>query len=161
VPSNRGSMDMRNAQSSANLDEPSVDLQLAMQSILKQVIALDLEYGINHQAVANMAMIPMYAPYLIQGGADSIGMLLMYASEHYAAIQGFEASSAGILFYSWYDAQAGRLRMSAISRAFASPPFRCDCDFDASVKEIERDCLAEISSLYGPRKALSVWIRRF
>lgn len=68
----------------------------------------------------------------------------------------FEGGRAN--FYSWYDAQAGQLRFSAISAEICSLPFKCKYSVTNNEFEVIEDALSEVSSL-GRLGVLVVYVK--
>jgi hypothetical protein len=51
-------------------------------------------------------------------------------------------------FYSWYDAQSGQLRVSAIADDLCRLPFKCRYSITSDHLDVVEDVFSEISSLY-------------
>ncbi|MFD0726048.1 hypothetical protein ACFQ0E_10600 [Lysobacter brunescens] len=131
-----------------------------IDEVAEDVPALDLTSEINSQALTNMAMIPLCAPFADEENRDSFRDVLQAAFHYYAGLLDLSEHPHGFLFYAWVDAQASQLRISAINGSFSSPPFGCDCDFSASIDDIAADCTIRDHSLFGPRNRLAVWTQR-
>lgn len=108
------------------------DLKLWLDELSDEII-VDHSPSAGDQAIANMVTIGLSDKSLKDWGKEAFRDFILGCRDLY------ENKRAGraMLFYSWYDEQAGQLRFSSISSAHKSPPFQCDLEY------VELDFLIE------------------
>jgi hypothetical protein len=140
-------------------ERPRINAEHAIRQIAEQVRELDDIDHYNAQAIANMAVIGLTQSNFKLGESHSIADFLLKSADYYRSLATMK--NGDFLFYSWVDAMAGQLRMSAISSLFQQPPFGCECNFSASPHDIESHCLVVLEVLPDhARDSLDVWVHR-
>lgn len=100
----------------------------------------------NHQANSNLVCVNIFDNSKVSLDRNHLHHALVYLRSLFE-IKLIEGGSAK--FYSWYDAQAGQLRFSAISAETCGLPFKCKYSITDNEFEVIDDALSEISSLGG------------
>ncbi|CAH1385460.1 hypothetical protein [Candidatus Nitrotoga sp. M5] len=119
---------------------------------LSEEIIVDHSPSIGEQASANMVTFSITEDNLKEWGRESIRDFILASRDLY------ESNSAGrsMLFYCWYDEQAGQLRFSSISSEHKMPPFQCDITYVELDFLIEK-IFASNSGLFTEDKKLYLW----
>ncbi len=76
---------------------------------------------INEEAKGNMVTFGFNSSLLTEWGCDSVTDFINACAELYSK----KSSNISMVFYSWFDEQAGQVRISAVSQAHGKLPFKC------------------------------------
>jgi hypothetical protein len=122
---------------------------------LSEEIIVDHSPSIGDQAIANMVTIGLSDENLKDWGKESFREFILGCRHLYE----IKRADRSMLFYSWYDEQAGQLRFSSISSEHKKPPFQCN------IKYVELDFLiekiyAKNSGLLTEDKKLYLWLSK-
>lgn len=110
---------------------------------------------VDHQANLNLTCVNVFDSGDASLDRNYLHHALVYLRKLYEnkLIEGCRAK-----FYSWYDAQAGQLRFSAISTEACGLPFKCKYSVTDDEFEVVEDALSEVSSL-GRLGVLVVYVK--
>ncbi len=100
---------------------------------LSEEVVIDHATDVGIQGLANMVTIGVGDSSLKNWGKESLKAFILGCRDLYHE----KAEEQPMLFYSWYDEQAGQLRFSSIASAHKSPPFECELEY------VELDCLVD------------------
>jgi hypothetical protein len=106
---------------------------------------------IDEEAHENMVSFGVNAELLGECGKESVSELL----KRCAIIFRQKRAESPMVFYSWFDEQAGQIRMSAVSQAHGKLPFKCKLN-QTSLDALVNGVYAKDSGLFS-KGALDVW----
>lgn len=118
---------------------------------------LQVDLSVTHlpdlhaEAMGNIVIFGVSAQSLASWGQDDIAEFLQGCRRVYED----HNDGAPMVFYAWYDQQAGQLRMSAVSQSHGRLPFRCALNV-VELEVLVAALLREDSGLYS-RGALDLW----
>lgn len=122
---------------------------------LSEEIIVDHSPSIGDQAIANMVTIGLSDNKFKDWGKESFRGFILGCRDLYENKRACRA----MLFYSWYDEQAGQLRFSSISSEHQNPPFQCNIKYVELVFLIEK-IYAKNSGLLTEDKKLYLWLSK-
>lgn len=106
---------------------------------------------INEEAHCNMVAFGVNQGLLQEWGKDSVSEFLNECANLYKR----KSNGLGMVFYSWFDEQAGQIRISAVSQTHGKLPFGCKLN-QTSLSHLVDGFYADDSGLFTA-KALNVW----
>ena len=106
---------------------------------------------INEEAQSNMVSFDFSEDLLNEWGKESVTEFL-YAC---ANLYGRRSGEKKIVFYSWFDEQAGQIRISAVSQTHDKLPFSCKLN-SVSLSQVVNGFYSGDSGLFT-NGALDVW----
>ena len=122
---------------------------------LSEEVEIDHSPAIGDQAIANMVTIGLSDSSLKDWGKDSLREFILGCRDLYKN----KSEGQALLFYSWYDEQAGQLRFSAISSENKTPPFQCDLKF-VELDIIVENIFAHSGGLLTEDEKLYIWMSK-
>lgn len=106
---------------------------------------------IDDEANGNMVSFGFNADLLNEWGKDSIHDFLISCSMLY----GRKGSDLKMIFYSWFDEQAGQIRISSVRESHGRLPFGCKTN-SVNLNELVSGFYSDDSGLYS-KGELDVW----
>ncbi|GGZ11338.1 hypothetical protein [Shewanella fodinae] len=106
---------------------------------------------INEEARCNMVSFGFNDELLQEWGKDSVNEFLRGCAALYQRKNG----GLNMVFYSWFDEQAGQIRISAVSQAHGKLPFACKLKLSELTQVVE-GIFSNNSGVYT-KGALDVW----
>jgi len=106
---------------------------------------------IDDEANGNMVSFGFNADLLNEWGKDSIHDFLISCSMLY----GRKGSDLKMIFYSWFDEQAGQIRISSVRENHGRLPFECNTN-SVNLNELVNGFYSDDSGLYS-KGELDVW----
>ena len=92
---------------------------------LSEEIVLDHSTDVGKQGIANMVTIGVGNESLKSWGKKSVKEFILACRD----LIHNKSPGQSMLFYCWYDEQAGQIRFSAIDSEHKNPPFQCDLEY--------------------------------
>lgn len=102
---------------------------------LTEEVELNYSASISKQSIANMITFGVSNANLKSWGKESVRDFMTGCRDLHQK----KCAGHPMLFYCWYDEQAGQFRCSAISAIYKTPPFACELqyvDLDILVNKI-------------------------
>lgn len=106
---------------------------------------------IHQEARQNMVSFSFNQNLLIEWSEDSVIEFIGKCANLYHKKIGISE----MLFYAWFDEQAGQIRISAVSQSHRKLPFRCELN-QVTLNELVNGIYADDSGLYTKGK-LDIW----
>ena len=106
---------------------------------------------INEEARANMVSFGFNASLLQEWGKESLTKFLLGCANLYQR----KSNNLKMVFYSWFDEQAGRIRMSAVSQVHSKLPFFCKLN-SVNLSQMVNSIFSNDSGLFT-KGVLDVW----
>jgi len=106
---------------------------------------------INEEANRNMVTFGFNEALLKEWGKDSVAEFLTGCSDLYQR----KSSGLSMVYYSWFDEQAGQIRISAVSQVHGKLPFKCKLN-RVALSEVVDGIYSNDSGLFTDG-ALNVW----
>ena len=106
---------------------------------------------INEEARCNMVSFGFSESLLQEWGKESVNKFIHGCADIYRRKSG----AFNMIFYSWFDEQAGLIRMSAVSRTHGKLPFSCELKLSELMQVV--DGIFSNSSGVYTNGALAVW----
>lgn len=106
---------------------------------------------IHQEADQNMVSFSFDQNLLVEWSEDSVREFIGECANLYHRKSGVSE----MLFYAWFDEQAGQIRISAVSQSHKKLPFRCELN-QVTLNELVNGIYADDSGLYAKGK-LDVW----
>lgn len=117
---------------------------------LEEMVLLCAE-DIHQEAKQNMVSFDFNQNLLIEWSEDSVIELISECANLYYRKSGISE----MLFYAWFDEQAGQIRISAVSQSHEKLPFICKLN-QVTLNELVNGVYADDSGLYTKGK-LDIW----
>ena len=92
---------------------------------LSEEIVLDHSTAVGKQGIANMVTIGVGGESLKSWGKESVKEFILACRD----LMNHKSNGQSMLFYCWYDEQAGQIRFSAIASEHNNPPFQCELQY--------------------------------
>ncbi len=102
---------------------------------LTEEVEINFSTDVGEQAIANMITFGLSEANLESWGKESVRDFITGCHD----LHQIKCAGHTMLFYCWYDEQAGQIRCSAISAIHKTPPFACELqlvDLDVLVNKI-------------------------
>ena len=106
---------------------------------------------INEEARANMVSFGFNASLLQEWGKESLTKFLLGCANLYQR----KSNNLKMVFYSWFDEQAGQIRMSAVSQVHSKLPFFCKLN-SVNLSQMVNSIFSNDSGLFT-KGVLDVW----
>ncbi len=106
---------------------------------------------INQEANQNMVSFGFNQDLLAEWGNDSVVAFINECANLYSR----KNENLKMIFYSWFDEQIGKIRISAVSQQHKKLPFGCELN-EVALSELVDGIYSDNSSLYAKGK-LDIW----
>lgn len=106
---------------------------------------------INQEANQNMVSFGCDQALLIEWGKDSVIEFIAECADLYRR----KSDISKMLFYSWFDQQIGKIRISAVDKRYGILPFGCQLN-KVNLNELVNGIYADDSGLFTNGK-LDIW----
>ncbi|MGP4717009.1 hypothetical protein ACTXGL_10260 [Psychrobacter sp. T6-6] len=106
---------------------------------------------IHQEAAQNIVSFGFNQDLLVEWSEDSVIEFISKCANLYHRKSGVSE----MLFYAWFDEQAGQIRISAVSQSHKKLPFRCELN-QVTLNELVNGIYADDSGLYTKGK-LDIW----
>jgi hypothetical protein len=106
---------------------------------------------INEEADGNLVTFGFNQDLLESWGNDTLVDFIATCSEVYRT----KSNGTAMVFYAWFDEQAGQIRISSVSQLHKKLPFRCKLNH-TDLSQVVNGIYAEDSGIYT-KGALDVW----
>ncbi|TQV65575.1 hypothetical protein FKG94_28535 [Exilibacterium tricleocarpae] len=120
---------------------------------LEEETEMTVSEDINEEARSNMVSFGFNEGLLKEWGKESVQEFLIGCADLYQR----KSRDLKMVFYSWFDEQAGQIRISAISQAHNKLPFACELNL-TNLSQVVNGIYSEGSGLYT-KGALDVWCK--
>lgn len=118
---------------------------------LEEEIDICTSKEIKEEAQSNMVSFGFTKKLLKEWGIESVNEFL----NHCASLYTRKSSGFDMVFYSWFDEQAGQIRISAVSQSHGRLPFSCELN-STDLNQVVNGVYSENSGLFT-RGVLDIW----
>ncbi len=118
---------------------------------LEQETVIVTSKNINEEAHGNLVTFGFNHDLLKEWGKESVNKFIKGCADLYSK----KSNELAMVFYAWYDEQAGQIRISAVSQIHGKLPFKCKLN-DAKLCEVVNGLYAEDSGRFT-KGELDVW----
>ena len=108
---------------------------------------------INDEARANMVSFGFNASLLQEWGKESLTEFLLGCANLYQR----KSNNLKMVFYTWFDEQAGQIRISAVSQVHSKLPFSCKLN-PVNLNQMVNSIFSNDSGLFT-KDVLDVWCK--